>query len=82
MAPQAASRGRPGLVRSQAAGGGDKTGEVGRLGLLASMFANRSGYQGSEKVLTVVMTLIASITPSLTPRPESFTPPKGELSMR
>ena len=39
-------------------------------------------YHGNENVFTVVMLFIASITPSLMPSPESFTPPKGEFSMR
>ena len=39
-------------------------------------------YHGNEKVFTVVMLFIASMTPSLMPRPLSFTPPNGELSMR
>ena len=40
------------------------------------------GYQGKEKVFTLVIYLIASITPSLIPSPESLTPPKGEHSIR
>ena len=40
------------------------------------------GHQGRETVFTVVMNLIASITPSLMPRPLSFTPPKGDSSSR
>ena len=39
-------------------------------------------YHGSEKVFTLVMYFMASMTPSLIPRPESFTPPNGEDSMR
>ena len=39
-------------------------------------------HQGIENVLTLVMNLMASITPSLMPRPESLTPPNGEHSIR
>jgi len=38
--------------------------------------------QGSQKSFTVVMPRIASTTPSLTPRPEAVTPPKGVASVR
>src|SRR5262249_48649303 len=43
---------------------------------------NEPAYQGSEKVLTLVMNFMASITPSLIPKPESLTPPNGEHSIR
>jgi hypothetical protein len=36
--------------------------------------------QGREYVLMRVMPFIASITPSLSPRPESLTPPNGDHS--
>ena len=39
-------------------------------------------HQGNENVLTVVIDLMASTTPSLMPSPESLMPPKGELSVR
>src|SRR5712691_12041440 len=39
-------------------------------------------YQGRENVLTFDRTRVASTTPSFTPRPESFTPPNGERSVR
>ena len=39
-------------------------------------------YQGSEYVFTLVKALQHSWTPSLTPVPESFTPPKGVTSSR
>ena len=39
-------------------------------------------HHGSENVFTVVMHFMASMTPSLMPRPLSLMPPKGELSMR
>jgi hypothetical protein len=38
--------------------------------------------QGSVKSFVVVIARIASTTPSLTPRPESLTPPKGVSSVR
>ena len=39
-------------------------------------------YQGSENVLTLVKLFIASITPSLYPKPESLIPPNGDISIR
>ena len=38
--------------------------------------------QGKENVLTLVKLFMASITPSLYPRPESLMPPNGDISMR
>lgn len=39
-------------------------------------------HQGSENVFTLLMNFIASMTPSLMPRPLSLIPPKGESSSR
>ena len=39
-------------------------------------------HHGRENVFVVVMNFIASMTPSLMPSPESFTPPNGEHSIR
>src|SRR5690606_23691816 len=54
----------------------------GELGYRAGPYRRRVCHHGRENVLTVDMYRAASTTPSLMPRPESLTPPKGELSMR
>jgi len=50
----------------------------------ASMNVSRldADYHGRENVFTKLKHLMASITPSLIPRPLSLMPPKGEFSMR
>ena len=44
--------------------------------------AKAANHQGRLKVFRCVISFIASITPSFTPRPESLMPPKGLLSIR
>src|SRR6266566_9948692 len=42
----------------------------------------QTNYHGSEKVFTKLKHLMASITPSLMPRPLALVPPNGLFSMR
>lgn len=65
-----------GLYRRVPPGATAKTGPAFACGV------PRSGYQGRLKVFTVVMHLMASMTPSLMPSPLSLMPPNGLHSMR
>ena len=75
-------------------GGKPRVEAIGRPGRLSGAEEGFSGvepvrimkgwkdYQGSDQVFSWVKNLIASITPSFTPSPESRVPPKGVNSKR